>query len=92
MAQPKKPGVRYVAPEEIRKVAKAAADETVNRVFLHLGVDVDNPDTLVAMRKDFNHLRAWRESTETVKKAGLWAAAGIFTAGVIGLIWRAVKG
>ena len=81
-----------MTPEDVREVAKAAAEATVNEVFLRLGVDVNQAGALADMRKDFNHLRSWRESTDTIKKHGLIAAIGLVTIGVLALLWTAIKG
>jgi hypothetical protein len=37
-------------------------------------------------------LRNWRESTETVKRQSIITAVAIFMAGLLGLIWLALKG
>ena len=38
------------------------------------------------------HLRAWRGSVETVKRQSLLSAVGLMTAGILGLVWVAIKG
>lgn len=68
---------------------KRIVAETVEQTLLAMGVDTDDP---VALQKDMAHLRAWRESMETVRKQSLITAVGIITAGVLGLIWLALKG
>ncbi|HET6406792.1 MAG TPA: hypothetical protein VFG14_02840 [Chthoniobacteraceae bacterium] len=68
---------------------KRIVAETVEQTLLTLGVDTEDP---IELQKDLAHLRAWRESMETVRKQSLITAVGIIVAGVIGLIWLAMKG
>jgi len=63
--------------------------ETVAETLTRLGIDAANPKD---MQADFQHLRDWRESVKTVKRQSLITAVGILTAGVLGLIWLAIKG
>jgi len=70
--------------DEISSIVK----ETVKEVLERLGVDPDDP---IAMQKDFAHVRAWRESTEAIKRKGLMAAVGVIVTGVLGAIWLGFK-
>lgn len=70
-------------------VAKQAAKEAVKEIFLTLGIKTDDA---LEVQKDMQHLREWRESVATVKRQSLMTAIGIITAGILGLIWVAVKG
>ena len=70
---------------EIRKIVAETVDQTLTR----LGVDTTDP---LEVQRDFQHLRSWRESVATVKRQSLVTAIGILTAGVLGLIWLAVRG
>ena len=63
--------------------------ETVAETLLRLGIDSSDP---TAVQADMQHLRAWRESVATVKRQSLMTAVGIVVAGLLGLIWLAVKG
>lgn len=74
-----------VTDEEIRKLVA----QTVADTLLTLGIDARNPTELQA---DMLHLREWRQSVNTIKKQGLITAVGIIVAGLIGLVWIAVKG
>ncbi|MBB3810068.1 hypothetical protein [Pseudochelatococcus contaminans] len=69
---------------EIRKIVA----ETVTETLLRLGVDVGKP---LEVQADFQHLRQWRSSVETIKRQGVLTAIGIITVGVLGLIWQAVR-
>lgn len=68
---------------------KRIVAETVEQTLLTLGVDTEDP---IELQKDLAHLRAWRESMETVRKQSLITAIGVIVAGVLGLIWLALKG
>ena len=70
---------------EIRRIVAETVDQTLTR----LGVDTEDP---IEFQRDLQHLRAWRESVGTVKRQSLMTAIGIITAGVLGLIWLAIKG
>lgn len=70
---------------EIRKIVA----ETVAETLMRIGIEADDP---MEAQKDFQHLRSWRTSTETVKRQGLLTAIGIVTAGIIGAVWMALKG
>lgn len=65
------------------KAEKSRRDE------MTLGIETDEA---LEVQKDMQHLRAWREAVATVKRQSLMTAIGIITAGVLGLIWLAVKG
>lgn len=78
---------------EVKEIAREAARETVDNLFLHLGYDIageGGANELRAIAKDLRHTRRWREATETVQKQGLIAATVIIVGGVLGLIWVAV--
>lgn len=70
---------------EIRKIVAETVKETLTR----MGIPADDP---IEVQKDMAHLRAWRESVATVKRQGLITAVGILTAGILGLLWLAIKG
>ncbi len=66
--------------EELRRIVQ----ETVAETLLSLGADVKNPLT---MQKDFQHLRDWREATETMQRKGLVAIVLLIVSGLAGLVW-----
>ncbi len=71
--------------DEIKRVVA----QTVAETLLKLGIDAEDP---LEFQADMQHLRQWRQSVATVKRQGLMTAVGILTAGVLGLIWMAIKG
>lgn len=71
--------------EEIHRIAKV----TVHEVLQMAGFDISNPQEL---QRDLQFIRAWRQSSEAVKRQGLLAVVTIILGGILGLIWLAVKG
>jgi len=76
---------------EVRDIAEQVARATVKEFFLALGVNADDPEAVIAVQKDFAHLRAWREASDTVKRKGLGAAVTIVVTGLLGLVWLALS-
>ena len=74
---------------EVKKIASEAAKAAVKEMLVSYGIPPDDP---LEVQRDFQHLRSWREASETVKKQGLMTAVGIITAGILGLIYMAFKG
>lgn len=70
--------------EETRAIVRATVQETL----LALGIDMSEP---LEAQKDFQHLRAWRESVDTIKRQGLVAAVGVIVTGLIGAILLSFK-
>jgi hypothetical protein len=63
--------------------------ETVDATLLKLGIDATDP---LEFQADMQHLRAWRQSVNTVKRQSLMTAIGILTTGILGLIYMALTG
>lgn len=70
---------------ETRRVVAEAVTETL----LKLGIDTSDP---VELQKDMAYLRSWRESIAQAKRHSIFTAIGVITAGILGLIWMALKG
>lgn len=64
---------------ELNDVVASAVKQTL----LQLGVDTSDP---IAMQRDFQHLRQWRESGEDLKRKGMLVVLGIFLSGLGTLI------
>lgn len=77
---------------DVHEIAEQVAKETVREMFLALGVNANDDNAIIAMQKDFAHMRAWRESTETIKRKGLGAAVTVIVTGALGMIWLAFRG
>lgn len=84
-----------MTPFEIHDIAKEAAREAVREVLIGLGVNTSDSGDMIKMQADFAHLRAWRESTEAVKRRGMLAIVTVLVTGGLGyistLIWHAPK-
>ena len=65
---------------------KRIVSETVNDTLMKLGIDAKDP---IELQADMQHLRAWRESINTVKRQSLLTAVGVLTTGILGLIYVA---
>ena len=83
--------------ERIHEIAREVARETVKEMwremFMGMGINTEEPGDIIKMQADFAHLRAWRESTEAIKRRGLMAAVTVVVTGALGwiatLIWHA---
>lgn len=78
--------------DEIETVASAAADRAVKATLLTLGIDVGDAKGVVEAQADFRHLRAWRESTEAVRRKALLTAVTVVVTGAIGYLVLAFRG
>jgi len=76
---------------DLRDIAEEVARATVKEFFLALGVNADDPEAVIAVQKDFAHLRAWREASDTIKRKGLGTAVTIVVTGLLGLVWLALS-
>lgn len=73
--------------DEIREIARTAAREAVREMMIAMGVDTSNPASMIEMQKDFQSLRNWRESMQTVKRQGIISAVGVIVVGLLGMIY-----
>ena len=71
--------------DDIRKIVSATVAETL----LKMGLDASDP---VESQADMLHLRKWRKSVETAGRQTFLTAVGILTAGILGLVWLALRG
>ena len=88
MSENNRPGpeqqLQNLTPEEARALIREAVRET----FLMLGVKVDDP---IEVQKDFQHLREWRNTTESIKSKGLLTVMGILVSGMLAALWVGIK-
>ena len=73
-----------LTPEEVSHMVA----EAVRQTLLQMGIDTSNP---IAMQRDFQHLRQWRESGEDLKRKGTVALLGIFLSGLVTLFLLGLK-
>lgn len=76
--------VIQMSEDTLRRVIQESVYETLSLI----GIEVKDP---TEMQKDFNHLREWRETVESLKRKGLGAIVVTFISGVIGLIIIGIK-
>lgn len=76
--------LQNLTPEEARALIREAVRET----FLMLGVKVDDP---IEVQKDFQHLRKWRTTTDSIKSKGLLTLVGIAVSGIAAAVWLGFK-
>ena len=62
--------------------------KTISTILTAFGMDERDR---VEIRADLAHLRQWRKSTESVKKAGWIAILGVLASGLGGVLWLGVK-
>lgn len=74
----------HMTPDELREMIR----ETVRETFLTLGVKVDDP---IEVQKDFQHLREWRQTTDSIKSKGLLTMVGVMLSGIAAAVWLGVK-
>lgn len=76
---------------ELHEIANRAAEKAVEKMLLTLGVDVSDPEAIIRMQKDFQWLRSFRQSGETIKTKAITTVVGIFITGIVAAIWMAFK-
>ena len=86
--------VENAATAAAKKVAMSHSElnsvvaEAVRQTLMQLGVDTSDP---LAMQRDFQHLRQWRESGDDLKRKGTVALLGIFLSGLVTLFLLGLK-
>lgn len=61
---------------------------TVHETLLSLGLDTSDP---IKLQKDFQHLRDWREASESIKMKGMLTLVMIVVTGAASLFWVGIK-
>lgn len=74
-----------LTPDEVSHMVA----EAVRQTLIQMGIDTSNP---IAMQRDFQHLRQWRESGEDLKRKGTVALLGIFLSGLVTLFLLGLRG
>lgn len=81
-----------IREDELHRIAEDAAEKASRKVMLEmltvLGIESSDPRS---MQSDFRFLRDWRETTEAVKRRSILTIISTLTAGILGLIWYALK-
>lgn len=66
----------------------ALVEKGVYDAFVRVGMDADDP---LSLQKDFQHLRDWRRSSESLRRSGRLAVLAFVITGLLGLIWVGLK-
>lgn len=88
MSGPSMPGPDQSLNNLTRDEAQVLIREAVREAFLMLGMKVDDP---IEAQKDFQHLREWRSTTESIKTKSLIAFVGILVSGFSAAVWLGIK-
>ncbi len=80
-----------MTPEEIDAIATTVAERVVKSTLLSLGINIETPEAIVGAQLDFQHLRAWRGSTEAVKRKALLTAVTVVVTGALGYLALAFR-
>lgn len=79
----------HVDDDKVKEIVRVTVKETLNELFMGLGVDVKDP---TEVQKDFAFIRNWRESSQALKQHGILTAIGVVVVGALALMWNALKG
>lgn len=77
-------GNEHLTEAEIEQIVR----RTVRQTLTELGVEASDP---VRMQRDFQWLRDWRETSESVRRKGLLTIIGILVAGTLGALWMGLQ-
>lgn len=71
---------------EIQEIANKAAINAVDLAFLHLGVDINDPRSINAIREDFEFLKRTNRGAREIKNAAIKTCVGAVITGFIAMI------
>ena len=92
-----RPEMRLVAGETtydraaMRLVADEAAEITVTRMLLAMGINSDNNANILEMQADIRFLREWRLSTTKIRLRAMLAVTAVLLSGTFAAIWIGFK-
>lgn len=72
-------------------VAKAGGREVAREIFLQLGVDIDDPDSVNTLRKNLDFAESYRLRSEKIGSGIIIGITTILSGSFIYLLWDAVK-
>ncbi len=73
-----------LSKSEIKSLVKDAVAETLTG----LGFDIAHP---LAVQRDLQYLRAWRDTVDSLKGKTILTAVGIAVIGLCGVLWLGFK-
>lgn len=96
-----------MSPAEVADIAERAAETTLRRLMLTIGIDMNDPlkaqSDFVVMReigklardpefrKDIEHTRAWRLALDSIKTKSVMTAIGIVVTGIMAVFAVGVR-
>jgi hypothetical protein len=80
--------IRELVAKEAKDQLHAAVQESVRQTLIQLGIASNDP---IEMQKDMQHLRAWRQSMESVRSKSILTAVGILMTGTLAALWVGFK-
>lgn len=73
--------------DELRDLMGEAVDEAL----LRIGIRADDPESVLEMQKDFQHLRDWRTAVNAVQRKGVLTIVALLVSGLVAAVWLGVK-
>lgn len=80
-----------LSSSEIQHIASETARAAVRETLLALGVNANDPESILKMQQDFAYLRDWREAMGTIKARGWAVTVGIVVSGIAAAVWTALR-
>lgn len=68
---------------------KSLVAQSVRETLMVLGVDAENP---LEMQRDFQHLREWRQTTDSIKSKTAMVIITVLVTGALGALYVGIKG
>lgn len=68
--------------ETLRILIRSTVKETINEMFLTIGIDAADA---ISMQRDFQAMRGFRETSESVKSKGIIALVAAFFTGIFSM-------
>lgn len=72
----------------LKQVADEAADKAVEKMFVRIGIDPDDP---IKAQADMQWLRATRERCENVEGKAIMTLVGLLVVAIAGAVWAGLK-
>jgi hypothetical protein len=77
--------------DSARQIAEEAAEKAVAKVFLTLGIDVNDPKSLLETQQDFASMRDFTRGWKSLKGKLVATVLVILVTGICGVIWSGFK-
>lgn len=82
----------HLSEEEIRAIAREAAEAAVKETFLVLGVDINDPKDVIALQKRLAFLQSFEATASAAARHSVLALSALVVLGVAALIWQRISG